>query len=280
MAAVAVLAGLGYFFFTVIENNSGGEDETAEEPAPERTDAADGNPKEKVTIESLAVTEPASVDDGAAKCEFTPLPEEQLAANPGAVDVGTPGDGEKPATGTQEMVIETDHGTISVELDTEKAPCAAANFTYLGGEAFYDDSICHRLTTENIFVLQCGNPAATGEDPQADGAGGPTYSFKNENEPRDTMKDLSEEEQAEMQSNPEAEGPEPNYPAGTLALANSGPDTNGSQFFLVYEDTYLPPDYSIVGKIDEKGLEVIREIAAAGADAPVTEEQQQPMPMG
>lgn len=277
--AIAVLGGVGYFFVSVIQNSTSDDAEESAEGEP-RLPASDGTPVEEVTIESLTVSDPASVDDGAAECEYVPASEEQLAENPNAVDAGAPEDGEHPNTGSQEMVLDTNHGEIVVDLDNENAPCAAANFTYLAAEGFYDDTICHRLTTEGIYVLQCGNPTAVGEDAELDSSGGVTYTFDNENEPEDTMEDLSEEEQAEMQMDPEAAGPDPNYPEATLALANAGEDTNGSQFFLVYDDTYLPPQYTIAGEISA-GLDILQEIAAAGADEPASkqEEEELPMPM-
>ena len=82
-------------------------------------------------------------------------------------------------------------------------------------------------------MLQCGDPTGTG-------SGGPGYSFEDE-----------------------LDGTE-KYPAGTIAMANAGPDTNGSQFFLVYEDTELPPSYTTFGTIDDAGLDVVREVADAG----------------
>ena len=94
----------------------------------------------------------------------------------------------------------------------------------LAEQGYFDDTTCHRLTTQGIFVLQCGDPTATG-------GGGPGYSFEDE-----------------------LDGAE-KYPAGTIAMANAGPDTNGSQFFLVYEDTELPPSYTTFGTIDDAGLE-------------------------
>jgi peptidyl-prolyl cis-trans isomerase B (cyclophilin B) len=108
----------------------------------------------------------------------------------------------------------------------------------LANAGYYNKSLCHRLTTEGIFVLQCG-------DPTASGSGSPTgwKGYIDENLPKVGAK---------------------NYPAGTVAMANSGPKTNGSQFFLVYQDTQLGPDYTIWGKIT-KGLDLVQKIGAVGA---------------
>jgi peptidyl-prolyl cis-trans isomerase B (cyclophilin B) len=106
---------------------------------------------------------------------------------------------------------------------------------WLAGEGYFDSTVCHRLTTEGIYVLQCGDPTATG-------TGGPGYTVPDENLP--------------------AEGGV-NYPAGTVAMANAGPGTAGSQFFLVYQDTTLPPNYTIWGTVTS-GLDVVERIAGAG----------------
>lgn len=132
------------------------------------------------------------------------------------------------------VTIATNQGDIVFEMDSAKAPCTANNLRSLAHFAYFDDTPCHRLTTEGISVLQCGSPDGSGN-------GGPGYSFKDEN----------------------LEGA--TYERGTVAMANSGPATNGSQFFLVYEDSALPPNYTPFGKI-VSGLEVLEEIAAAGSD--------------
>lgn len=132
------------------------------------------------------------------------------------------------------VTIATNQGDIVFEMDSAKAPCTANNLRSLAHFKYFDDTPCHRLTTEGISVLQCGSPDGSGN-------GGPGYSFKDEN----------------------LEGA--TYERGTVAMANSGPATNGSQFFLVYEDSALPPNYTPFGKI-VSGLEVLEEIAAAGSD--------------
>jgi peptidyl-prolyl cis-trans isomerase B (cyclophilin B) len=134
------------------------------------------------------------------------------------------------------VTLTTNHGPIEIELNTPKAPCTANNFRSLVARKFYENTPCHRLTTNTIFVLQCG-------DPTGKGTGGPGYTFWDEN----------------------LEGA--TYPRGTVAMANSGPDTNGSQFFLVYKDTQLEPDYTPFGRIT-KGLDIIEKIAAGGSTPP------------
>ncbi|MGW4646446.1 peptidylprolyl isomerase [Kitasatospora sp. NPDC004289] len=129
-------------------------------------------------------------------------------------------------------VLKTSCGDVTVSLDAAKAPKTVNSFAFLAGEQYFDHVKCHRLTTEGIYVLQCGDPTGTG-------SGGPGYQFPDENLTGAT------------------------YPAGTLAMANAGPGTNGSQFFLVYKDTQLPPNYTPFGKITG-GLDVLTNIAAGG----------------
>ncbi|MFD3743521.1 peptidylprolyl isomerase [Nocardia sp. NPDC058633] len=128
--------------------------------------------------------------------------------------------------------LETTCGTITIALDVAAAPRTVNSFAFLAGEGYFDHTRCHRLTTQGIFVLQCGDPTATG-------MGGPGYKFGDENLAGAV------------------------YPAGTVAMANAGPGTNGSQFFLVYRDTRLPPNYTPFGTITE-GMDALANVANAG----------------
>jgi peptidyl-prolyl cis-trans isomerase B (cyclophilin B) len=142
--------------------------------------------------------------------------------------------------------IATGDGNIGLELDNAKTPCTVNNFASLAQQGYFDNTTCHRLTTEpNLAVLQCGDPSGTG-------TGGPGYRFPNEyptNQYRLT--------------DPALKTPVL-YPRGTLAMANAGSGTNGSQFFLVYEDSMLPPTYTVFGTIDATGLATLDKIAAGG----------------
>lgn len=131
--------------------------------------------------------------------------------------------------------LDTNCGAITIQTLPELAPRTVSSEIFLAESGFYDGTACHRLTTAGIFVLQCGDPAG-------DGTGGPGYTVPDENFPGDGAA---------------------NYPAGTVAMANAGPGTSGSQFFLVYEDTTLPAAYTIWGFVTE-GLDIVRAIAAAG----------------
>ncbi len=152
-----------------------------------------------------------------------------------AKQVELPSGGEVPATGTVDYVMTLNDAPLKLTLDRAKAPCTVHSFESLASQGYFDDTACHRLTTAGIFVLQCGDPSATG-------MGGPGYSFGDELEGID------------------------GYPAGTLAMANAGPDTNGSQFFIVYSDTQLPADYTVFGTVDAAGIEAVSKLAAAGTD--------------
>ncbi|HLS00333.1 MAG TPA: peptidylprolyl isomerase [Mycolicibacillus parakoreensis] len=147
---------------------------------------------------------------------------------------------------TREATLTTDQGRIKLSLDNAKAPCTVHSFVDLAGQGFFTDTACHRLTTgRGLRVLQCG-------DPTGDGTGGPGYTFADEY-PTDQYAPNDPSRQIPI-----------TYPRGTLAMANAGPDTNGSQFFLVYADSQLPPGYTVFGTIDEAGLGVLDTIASAG----------------
>ncbi|RBY88319.1 peptidylprolyl isomerase [Blastococcus sp. TF02A-26] len=152
------------------------------------------------------------------------------------VDVGTPPE-EVPAEGETTVAMTLGQGELLLTLDAASAPCAAASTAHLADAGFFDGSPCHRLVDSATFgVLQCGDPTGTGR-------GGPGYRFEQEVD-ADTA-----------------------YPAGTVAMANSGaPGSTGSQFFICYVNTRLSPDYSVVGTLDDAGLDVVRGIAAAGHD--------------
>ena len=139
------------------------------------------------------------------------------------------------------LTFNTNCGDIVISMLGNKAPITVNALSTLANAGYYNKTLCHRLTTGGIFVLQCG-------DPTLSGGGSPTgwKGYADENLPKDAPA---------------------NYPAGTVAMANSGPKTNGSQFFLVYKETYLPPNYTIWGKIT-KGLDVLKFIASKGVDNP------------
>lgn len=152
--------------------------------------------------------------------------------------------------GTVDVSITTSQGPIGLTLDRAEAPCTVNSFTSLASQSYFDDTICHRLTTtEGLQVLQCGDPSGKGNR-------GPGYEFANEYPTT-----------AYPAGDPALSSPVV-YPRGTVAMANAGPDTNGSQFFLVYADSVLPPQYTVFGTISDEGLATLDAVAAAGVSTP------------
>jgi peptidyl-prolyl cis-trans isomerase B (cyclophilin B) len=203
---------------------------------PEDSEAAPSNNEETT----------ANTTDGA--CAYAENPSEQSPK-----DVGTPDDpAETPSSGTVTMTLKTDKGDVPVALDRSKAPCTVQSLVHLAEAKFYDGTVCHRMTaSEGLKVLQCGDPLGTG-------AGGPGY----------TVPDELEAAQALAAGPPSQDGsPTVIYPRGVVAMANGGPNTTGSQFFLVYGDSTLPPNYTVVGTVDAAGMTVLDTIAAGGIGA-------------
>jgi peptidyl-prolyl cis-trans isomerase B (cyclophilin B) len=131
--------------------------------------------------------------------------------------------------------IHTNRGDVVIALLNSKATCTVNSFVYLAAKKYFNNTDCQRLTTvDPLFVLQCGDPTGTG-------TGGPGYKFNNEN----------------------LTGAK--YTRGTIAMANSGPNTNGSQFFIVYKNSTLAPSYTPFGEV-VKGLGIIQNVATAGSD--------------
>lgn len=152
-----------------------------------------------------------------------------------AIPVDPPSPEVDPATAQSRWVVQTNQGDVPITLDYELTPCTANSFSSLASQGYFDGTRCHRLVDTGIFILQCGDPSGTG-------MGGPGYTFDDE-----------------------LTGAE-SYPPGTVAMANSGANTNGSQFFLVWADSPLPADYTVFGEMDPAGLEVVNRIAAEGQD--------------
>lgn len=156
-----------------------------------------------------------------------------------------------PTSGTDARVsvsMDTSQGPLGLTLNNAESPCTVNSFVSLATQGFFDDTECHRMTTsDTLKVLQCGDPTGTGQ-------GGPGYMYANEY-PTDQY---AEGDPASM---------EPiRYERGVLAMANAGAGTNGSQFFLVYGDSQLPPQYTIFGTVDESSLATLDKIAEIGQD--------------
>ena len=214
-AVVAVIAVLGGIALIGILARNNGDDTTSDAAAPIASSSAG----------------PSAAPEGVPVAGCTVMP---------AAAVDKPKYDKEPALTVAKAAytatLSTNCGDIGLTLEGAKAPHTVNSFAFLAGKQFFDGTSCHRLTTEGIYVLQCG-------DPTASGSGGPGYEFANENLP--------------------AKGSTV-YKAGTVAMANSGPNTNGSQFFLVYKDSQLGPDYSVFGTIDKAGLAILNKVAGAG----------------
>jgi peptidyl-prolyl cis-trans isomerase B (cyclophilin B) len=182
-------------------------------------------------------------------CQYTPTPDD-----PAVRPISLPPDpSATPSHGKVLVLIVTNKGVIDLTLDRAQAPCTVQSFLHLVRHDFYDRTICHRLTAyPTLKVLQCGDPSGTGE-------GGPGYRYK-------------DELPTNLQPWPDdPTGERKIYPRGTLAMANAGPDTNGSQFFLVQTDSRLRPNFSIFGSVGRTGLATLDRIAAGGI-APTPED--------
>ncbi|QGK69638.1 peptidylprolyl isomerase [Allosaccharopolyspora coralli] len=218
---VAVVVGFAYF------SSTSGEDPAAAPGGQQGQQGEQAQPVNIPTEPAPAPQRPQPLPDP-VQCEY---PANGQASKP----VQPPEGGDTSSKGTVEATIKSSQGDIPLTLDRPLAPCAVNSFVSLAQQDFYDATSCHRIGTEGLQMLQCG-------DPTGQGSGGPGYSFADETFP-------------ELQ-----------YGRGYLAMANSGPDTNGSQFFMVFGEAPLPPDYTVFGTISADGLKVIDEIAKAGHD--------------
>ena len=172
-------------------------------------------------------TSPATVAEPAHHCTYTTS---GTAARKVKLPPSTP-----DYSATYRATIKTNRGNIVIDLQNSKATCTVNSFVSLAAQAYFNNTDCHRLTTSSsLAVLQCG-------DPTGSGSGGPGYKFNDENLTGAT------------------------YKAGTVAMANAGANTNGSQFFLVYKNSTLTPNYTPFGTI-VSGLNIIQKVAKAGTD--------------
>lgn len=189
-----------------------------------------------------------------AACSQTPRsssatsPSAAGPASPGGCSYPAEGQPAKPAqpppttgiatTGTVTYTLAMTGGDVRITLDRAAAPCTVNSFVSLAGQGYFDGTRCHRLADSGIFVLQCGDPTGTG-------SGGPGYAFADELTGRES------------------------YTRGVVAMANAGPGTNGSQFFLVWDDsTSLDrrPNYTIFGRMDDASRDVVAQMAGEGQD--------------
>lgn len=224
--AVVVVVVVGVVLLTTL--TGGGGDDTAAAPSTSAPVAA-GVP-DSIPTDLAPVPVRTSPLPNPTSCDYVAGGEAAAPASlPPATDVSS--------EGTVAVSLSTTAGVIPLTLDRSLAPCTVNSFVSLSQQGYFDGSPCHRLTTDpGLQVLQCGDPTGTG-------TGGPGYAV------------------------PDEVFPELTYGRGILAMANSGsPNSGGSQFFMVYGDGQLPPQYTAFGTIDRAGLEVVDEIARAGHD--------------
>jgi cyclophilin family peptidyl-prolyl cis-trans isomerase len=170
-------------------------------------------------------------DDAVDACEYVPTGE---AAKP----VNLPPTTGVPTSGSVRYVLQMTEGEVTITMDRAAAPCTVNSFISLARQGYFDKTRCHRLADSGIFILQCGDPTGTGR-------GGPGYEFANETAGAES------------------------YTRGVVAMANAGPGTNGSQFFLVWDDSTSldqAPDYTIFGSLDPASRDVVAAMAAEGQD--------------
>lgn len=223
VVAVALVLAAAVAGVLALRDGPGGDDTVAAAP-PSPSPSDEPSP----TASAETGVSPSAVAAAGVACTYEPTaqPAARTAPLPPTADVET--------EQVYEVTLATDRGDIVFEMDSAAAPCTANSLRSLAEAGYFDGTACHRLTTEGIEVLQCGDPTGTG-------SGGPGYQFADEN----------------------LEGA--TYPRGTVAMANAGPGTNGSQFFLVYGDSSLPASYTPFGRVTS-GLELLDEVAAAGSD--------------
>jgi peptidyl-prolyl cis-trans isomerase B (cyclophilin B) len=241
VACVVVLAGVVTIVVIAFSNDDkkpSAQNSTSPSPSPSASPS--------VTHTPLPARKPAKIAARAPRktsgpCGYTESAT-TLKGNPNLFDVGLPPDPAKTPTAKRTAVFTTNRGNITVQLDGASAPCNVQSLAYLIGKKFFDGAACPRSVNQGIFVLQCGDPTATA-------SGGPTYTVKDENLSKAT------------------------YTAGTIAMANSGANTNASQFFFITKDsnanpatgTGLDKKYTVVGHV-AKGLDILQKEVAAGDD--------------
>ncbi|HTR94399.1 MAG TPA: peptidylprolyl isomerase [Trebonia sp.] len=240
LAVVCVLGLIGGITAAML---GGSTPAAAKKPKATASASASASSSATPTTSAAAVTEPAT------HCTYTT---KGVAGAAKKVSV-PPASPNYKATYT--AAINTNLGTIKINLLNSKATCTVNSFVHLASAGYFNASQCHRVTTANgLYVLQCGDPYAKASEKLtcastagAPGTGGPGYEFANENLPTATSSTASV-----------------TYKAGTVAMANSGgSDTNGSQFFLVYKNSTLGPDYTPFGTITS-GLDILQKVANAG----------------
>ena len=261
LSAVVIVAAAGGVY--MLANQDGGDDSTQ----ASSESSAETSPQKPTDAQPLALARANALPD-TVTCSYP------ADAAPAAKDAGTPPTDNISTTGTVTVNLDTSAGPIGMELDRAVAPCTVNSIEFLASKGYFDDTVCHRLTTnDNLKVLQCGDPGGTG-------SGGPGFTFANEYPTDEALEKLDisaipeglPAEQADQYKGQllQAE-PQVNYERGTIAMANAGLNTNGSQFFLNYGDSVLPPAYTYFGKISDEGLATLDKIAKVGVEGGQTD---------
>lgn len=240
--AVVVVAGLVILLVSVTRGNGTSTAASSTTAAASSTAAPASSTAAPASSAAPAALPTARATPLAASVDCTyPATAGQPASKANTAPAGTG----VSTQGTAAVTMATSAGDIGLALNRTLAPCTVNSFLSLTGQKYFDATTCHRLTTSGILVLQCGDPTGTGK-------GGPGYSFANEF-PTD-----------QYPAGDAALTTAANYPRGAVAMANAGANTNGSQFFLLYGNSPLPPSYTVFGTISTAGLAVLDKIAAAG----------------
>jgi peptidyl-prolyl cis-trans isomerase B (cyclophilin B) len=236
---LAVLCVLGLIAgVTTIVVSGGGTATAAKKPAAKVSATA------SPTASATASASPAAVTEPATHCSYP-------SASAGTVVKSSLPTASPDYKATYTASIKTNLGPITIDLANSKATCTVNSFVHLASDNFWNNTQCHRLsTTDGLYMLQCGDPTAKASQTLSCssatlGTGGPGYEFASENLPT------------------AGSSGSVTYKAGTVAMANSGGATNGSQFFLVFKNTTLGPDYTPFGTITS-GLDILQNVAKAG----------------
>ncbi|MGO9927210.1 MAG: peptidylprolyl isomerase [Mycobacterium sp.] len=239
--SILALAVIAAVVIAVINTKHGQKSNTAASTAPGTSSSAGTTTAAPETgpVPPLPPFKPSA--NLGANCQYPASPD------PAAKPVKPPRTGKVPTEPAQVSAsMTTSQGNMGLMLANNESPCTVNSLASLIGQGFFNNTKCHRLTTSpTLGVLQCG-------DPKGDSTGGPGYQFANEY-PTDQF----------PPDDPKLQDPVV-YPRGTLAMANAGPNTNGSQFFMVYKDSQLPPQYTVFGTIQGDGLATLDKIAKAG----------------
>ena len=228
---VVILALVGGIYFLSTRE---GDDENVQAEESSAAETSQETPQAQPIADKRAKALPDTVT-----CKYEDNGQESNGAKkPNGKDIST--------KGTVTVSFETNQGTIEMEMDRAKAPCTTNAISELAKSGYYDDTVCHRMTSGGLNVLQCGDPDGTGE-------GGPGFVFKDEYPVGTDQSNL--------------------YKPGVVAMANAGQNTNGSQFFVTYADSPLPAYYTIFGSVSEAGMKTVQAIAKKGTKGGVPDGQ-------